>query len=227
MRSIVLLNAKGGCGKTTLATNLAGYYAAQGKSVLLADFDPQGSSMDWLAARPADRPRIEGVKAWREPVRATHLPDYLLIDAPARVAGRELSHLVRHAEAVVVPVLPSPIDIRAAAHFVRELLLTSHALRHEGRLAVVANRVREHTLIYQDLERFLKSLDIPFVATLRETQNYIRAVQQGLGIFELPPAQTAQDVEQWRPLLAWLELREGLTQAEALSAFDTASSSRH
>lgn len=207
MRSIVLLNAKGGCGKTTLTTNLAAYYASQGRSVLLADFDPQGSSMDWLAARPAARPAIDGVKAWREPVRATQRPDYFLIDAPARVAGRELGHLVRHAEAVVIPVLPSPIDIRAAAHFIGELLLTCRALRHEGRLAVVANRVREHTLIYQDLERFLGSLEIPFVASLRETQNYIRAVQQGLGIFELPGTQAASDIEQWRPLLAWLDGR--------------------
>ena len=208
MRSIVLLNAKGGCGKTTLTTNLASCYAAQGKSVLLADFDPQGSSIDWLAARPADRPVIEGVKAWRDPVRAHQRPDYFLMDAPARVAGRELTHLVRHAEAAVVPVLPSPIDIRAAAHFISELVLTCRALRHEGRLAVVANRVREQTLIYQDLERFLKSLDIPFIATLRETQNYIRAVQQGIGIFELPTAQAAPDVEQWRPLLGWLEQRD-------------------
>src|SRR3569623_1087061 len=172
MRSIVLLNAKGGCGKTTLTTNLASCYAAQGKSVLLADFDPQGSSIDWLAAGP------------------------------------ELTHLARHAEAAIVPVLPSPIDIRAAAHFISELVLTCRALRHEGRLAVVANRVREQTLIYQDLERFLKSLDIPFIATLRETQNYIRAVQQGIGIFELPTAQAAPDVEQWQPLLGWLEQRD-------------------
>ncbi len=222
MRSIVLLNAKGGCGKTTLTTNLAGYYASRGKSVLIADFDPQGSSIDWLAARPADRPPIEGVKAWREPVRATQRPDYFLIDAPARVAGRELSHLVRHAEAVVVPVLPSPIDIRAATHFIRELLLTCHALRHEGRLAVVANRVREQNLIYQDLERFLKSLEIPFVATFRETQNYIRAVQQGLGIFELPGGQAAHDVEQWRPLLEWLEGRGEVKLLERETASEMA-----
>src|SRR3569833_732606 len=153
MRSIVLLNAKGGCGKTTLTTNLAGYYASQGKAVLLADFDPQGSSVDWLAARPADRPAIDGVRAWREPVRSTRRPDNYLIDAPARVAGRELSHLVRHAEAVSVPVLPSPIDIRAAAHFIMELLLTCHAIGDHGEPAVVANRVRVHTLIYQGLER--------------------------------------------------------------------------
>src|SRR3569832_2086317 len=123
MRSIVLFNAKGGCGKTTLTTNLAGYYASQGKAVLLADFDPQGSSVDWLAARPADRPAIVGVRAWREPVRATRRPEYFLIDAPARVAGRELSHLVRHVVVVFVLVLLSFFVFRAAAHFITELLL--------------------------------------------------------------------------------------------------------
>src|SRR3569833_1524183 len=106
MRSIVLLNAKGGCGKPTLTTNLAGYYASQGKAVLLADFDPQGSSVDWLAARPADRPAIEGVRAWREPVRSTRRPDYFLIDTPTQNTKRELSHLVRHAETEIVTVLP-------------------------------------------------------------------------------------------------------------------------
>src|SRR3569833_101675 len=100
MRSIVLLNAKGGCGKTTLTTNLAGYYASQGKAVLLADYDPQGSSEDWLAARPADRPAIYGLRARRLPVRPTRRPDIFLFDAPARVAGRVLSLLARHAVAV-------------------------------------------------------------------------------------------------------------------------------
>ena len=214
MRSIVLLNAKGGCGKTTLTTNLAGYYASQGKAELLDDFDQQGSSVDWLAARPADRPAVAGVRAWREPVRSTRRPDYFLIDAPARVAGRGLSHLVRQDDAVIVPVMQSTNEIRAAAHFIKELLLTCHALRHEGRLAEGANRVREHTLIYQDLERFLTSLDIPFVATLRETQNYLRAAQQGLGIFELPSAQVAHDTEQWRPLLSWLDRREEVKRPE-------------
>ncbi len=218
MRSILLLNAKGGCGKTTLATNLASYHAALGHSVMLADFDPQGSSIDWLAARPAELPGIHGVKAWKDPVRAEQRPDTLIIDAPAGVSGRELMHLLRHAQQVLIPVLPSPIDIRAASHFIGELLLTCKAMNSRATLAVVANRVREHTLIYQDLERFLKSLDIPAIATLRETQNYIRAVQQGLGIFELPAAQAAQDVEQWRPLLDWLARREPVKAREMEAA---------
>ncbi len=204
MRSIMLLNAKGGCGKTTLATNLASYQAGMGHDVMLADFDPQGSSVEWLAARPAERPSILGVKAWKEPVRAKQRPDYLIIDAPAGVHGRELMHLLRHAQQVLIPVLPSPIDIRAAARFIGELLLTRQAMSSRAELAVIANRVREHTLIYQELERFLHNLDIPFITTLRETQNYIRAVQQGLGIFELPPASVASDVAQWQPVCDWV-----------------------
>ncbi len=204
MRSIMLLNAKGGCGKTTLATNLASYHAGLGYSVMLADFDPQGSSIDWLAARSTTRPPICGVKAWKEPVRAEQRPDYLIIDAPAGVSGRELMHLLRHAQQVLIPVLPSPIDIRAASRFIGDLLLTRKAMNSRAKLAVVANRAREQTRIYQDLERFLSNLDIPFITTLRETQNYIRAVQQGLGIFELPPALVASDVAQWQAVLAWV-----------------------
>jgi chromosome partitioning protein len=204
MRAIMVLNTKGGCGKTTLATNLASYYIRQGQSVMLADFDPQGSSTDWLAARPKDRPPIDGVKAWKDPVRAPEKPDYLIIDAPAGVHGRELTHLMRHAHQILVPVLPSPIDIRAAAHFIAELLLTCKAMSSTVAVAVVANRAREQTIIYKDLERFLSSLEIPFIATLRETQNYIRAAKQGLGIFELPFAQVADDLVEWQPILAWL-----------------------
>lgn len=204
MRSIMVLNTKGGSGKTTLATNLASYYVRQGYTVMLADFDPQGSSSEWLAARPEERPGIRGIKAWKEPVRAPERPDYLIIDAPAGVHGRELNHLLRHAQEVVIPVLPSPIDIRAAAHFIGELLLASKAVNSTTSAAVVANRVRQQTLIYKELERFLSSLKIPFIATLRETQNYIRAAKQGLGIFEMPFAQVADDLVEWQPILAWL-----------------------
>lgn len=205
MRTILVLNAKGGCGKSTLATNLAGYYASQGGRVLLADFDPQGSSLGWLKARAKNRPAIEGIAGWREPVKAQEKPDYLIFDAPARAAGSELNFLLRHARDIIIPVVPSPIDIRACADYIRDLMLARTALRHEGRIAVVANRVREHTIIYDKLKRFLLGLDIPFIATLRETQNYIRAAEQGVGIFELTGGNTTADTAQWKPLLEWLE----------------------
>jgi len=210
MRTIMVLNAKGGCGKTTLATNIASFYAQRGLSVALADMDPQGSSLDWLQARPENRPAIRGIAGWKEPLRHSRDTDYLIIDAPAAVHGKDITELVRRAQTVVIPVLPSPIDIRAATHFIHELLLVGKVSRQQTKIAVVANRVRENTLIYHALERFLKRLDIPFVATLRDTQNYIRAAERGLGIFELAPSLVSHDLEQWRSLTRWLNSKRSL-----------------
>ncbi|MEO6697274.1 MAG: ParA family protein [Gammaproteobacteria bacterium] len=210
MRAIMLLNAKGGCGKSTLATNLASYYADQGLAVTLADFDPQGSSMAWLAARPTEYPSIQGVAAWQEPLRVPKETERLVIDAPARVHGKELTEMVRRAQTLVIPVLPSPIDIRAVADFIKELLLVGKVSRKQTKLAVVANRVRENTIIFHTLERFLESLEIPFVTTLRDSQNYIRAAERGLGLFELPPYLVWQDLEQWEPLIKWLNSKRSM-----------------
>jgi len=205
MRNILVLNAKGGCGKSTIATNLASYYAyEQEQQVALVDFDPQGSSMAWLKVRPDNYPEIHGIAAWKEAVRIPKDTEVVIMDAPARVQGKELTQLVRRVETIIVPVLPSPIDIRAAADFMKELLTTGKVSRKETKVAVVANRVRENTLIYQSLQAFLKSLKIPFVTTLRDTQNYIRAEERGVGIFEMAPSQVWWDLEQWEPLVKWL-----------------------
>lgn len=206
MQKIMVLNPKGGCGKTTLATNLASLLALQGGKVAMADFDPQGSSIDWLAVRPAERPTIYHVSLDEDKDKLL-LPlgmDYVVMDAPAAVHGKDLKRHVKRAQTLLIPVLPSPIDIRAAARFVEELLLVGRVSRQETRIAVVANRVKEHTLIYHTLQRFLNSLDIAFLTTLRDSQNYIRAAERGLGVCELPPALAAPDVEQWQPILKWL-----------------------
>ncbi|MBI3779373.1 MAG: ParA family protein [Gammaproteobacteria bacterium] len=234
MRKIMLLNAKGGCGKSTLATNLASHYAAQGKSVVIADFDRQGSSMEWLEARPQDRPPIRGIAAWRDPLRVPRSTDYVIMDVPAGAHGAELTALVRRAHTLLIPVLPSPTDIRAAAHFIHELLLVGKIVRDETRLAVVANRVRENsslqntmesvlnsmnisystlnTQIYHNLQRFLSRLRIPFIATLRESQNYLVSDARGLGIFDLNRSQVTRDIEQWEPLLKWLESKRSIPE---------------
>lgn len=214
MHSILLLNAKGGCGKTTLATNLASNYALRSNRVVIADFDPQRSSLEWLAARPADRPTIMGFAGGREAIHATERPDYLIIDAPAGVRDRPLTQLVRAADTIVVPVLPSPIDIRAAARFMGDLLLNVRLAQKAIRLAMVANRVRENTVIFQSLQRFLRSLDIPFPAVIRETQHYVRAAQDGLGIFDLPPAAVAGSLAHWQPLLDWIDAGETVAPGE-------------
>ena len=208
MRHIMVLNAKGGCGKSTIATNLASYYATQDKRVALADYDPQRSSLDWLARRPADRAPIEGVEAYKHGLRGVpRNSEVVIIDAPARVHGPELTEMVRHSETIIVPVLPSTIDISAAAKFLEDLADVGRVERREVRIAVVGNRVRENTLIAGELDEYLDSLKTPYLTKLREAQNYIRAYTRGLGIFELPEYLAWPDWEQWEPLIEWLGSR--------------------
>jgi chromosome partitioning protein len=205
MRHIMVLNAKGGCGKSTLATNIASYFATQGAAVALADYDPQRSSLDWLARRPDNRATIAAVAGFEDGLR--HAPrnaDFLIIDAPARSHGAELTDLVKHAETIVVPVLPSTIDMQATTSFLGELQGVTKIARKQAKLAVVANRVRDNTLIFDDLDEYLTKARVPYVAALREAQNYVRAYTRGLGIFELPEYLAWPDWDEWEPLTAWL-----------------------
>jgi chromosome partitioning protein len=206
MRHVMVLNAKGGCGKSTLATNIAVFFARDGHEVCIADYDPQRSSLDWLAQRPADLPSISGVAAFEEGLRGVaRSTEILVIDAPARVHGSELNELVRRAETIVVPVLASTIDIRACGHFMAELKELGKVSRKEARLAVVANRVREYTLIYEELDQYLAKLKVPYLGSLREAQNYLRAYARGMGVLELPEYLAWPDWKQWEPILAWLD----------------------
>jgi chromosome partitioning protein len=201
----MVMNAKGGCGKSTLATNIASYFADEGYWVALADYDPQRSSIDWLERRPSNRPEIVAVEAYKDGLK--HAPrnlDFLIIDAPARSHGKELTYLVRHAETIVVPVLPSTIDMQASDRFIQELKAVGKVERKEAKIGVVANRVREYTLIFEELDEHLTSAKVPYLAALREAQNYIRAYTRGLGIFELPEYLAWPDWEQWEPLTKWL-----------------------
>ncbi len=205
MRHIMVLNAKGGCGKSTLATNIAAYFATQGASVALADYDPQRSSLDWLDRRPADRAPISGVAAFEDGLRhVSRRADLVVSDAPARSHGVELTDLVRHAETIVVPVLPSTIDMQATTKFLKELRDVGKVQRKEVKIAAIANRVRDNTLIFDELDDYLTRARIPYIAALREAQNYVRAYTRGLGIFELPEYLAWPDWEEWEPLTAWL-----------------------
>lgn len=206
MRHIMVMNAKGGCGKSTLATNLASYYADCGYGVALADYDPQRSSLDWLERRPDDRAKIATVVGFEDGLK--HVPrgaDILIIDAPARSHGKELTDLVRHAETIIVPVLPSTIDMQASDRFIKELQAVGKVASKKAKIGVVANRVREYTLIFDELDDYLTRLRVPYIASLREAQNYVRAYTRGLGIYELPEYLAWPDWEQWDPLIEWVD----------------------
>jgi chromosome partitioning protein len=206
MRHVMVLNAKGGCGKSTLATNVAVYFAREGHEVCIADYDPQRTSLDWLGTRPDDLPKIAGVPAFEEGLRnVPRSTEVLVIDAPARVHGTELNELVRRAETILVPVLPSTIDIKACGHFMAELLELGKVSRKQARLAVIANRVREYTLIFEELDQYLSKLKVPYLASLREAQNYVRAYARGMGVLELPEYLAWPDWKQWEPIMEWLD----------------------
>jgi chromosome partitioning protein len=211
---IIVTNAKGGCGKTTIATNIASHYALQGKVVRLFDHDAQGSSLAWLGRRPEDAPAIVGVDAsknmdhrltrsWQ--LRVPPETEVALIDSPAGTDITELTTLFQHNDSILIPVLPSPIDIHATAHFIKDLLTTGGARKRMVRMAVIANRVRKNTLMYHSLERFLFSLNIPFISSLRDTQLYAKAIEQGVGVQEIPGKRNSTDREQWAPIFRWLE----------------------
>jgi chromosome partitioning protein len=205
MRHVMVMNSKGGCGKSTIATNLATHFAAGGHKVVLADYDPQRTSLDWLDTRPADLPKIGGVAAFDEGLRSVPRgTDVLVIDAPARTHGSEMNELVRRAETILVPVMPSPIDMKACAHFMAELLELGKVQREQARLAVIANRVRENTLVFEELDQYLGKLEVPYLTSLRQSTNYLRAFQRGMGIFELPEYLAWPDWEQWDPIRKWL-----------------------
>jgi chromosome partitioning protein len=207
MRTILLMNAKGGCGKTTLATNIATWFADEGAQVALADYDPQGSSLDWLTARQDydGVPNIEALDASKNPVKPAKGTDYLIIDAPAGTHGKTINAMLRQVDHLLIPVLPSAIDMRACQRFLKELISSGHISRKKTKIGLVANRVRENTVAYGQLMAFLEQLDIPLLTHLRESQNYIRSAERGLGLFELAPSMVWHDLEQWDPILEWLD----------------------
>lgn len=215
MKRIVVLNPKGGSGKTTLATNLASLFAARGHKTALMDHDSQGSGTYWVSQRAAQLPNIQIIPAYKHPISMTRnffqrvepATEYLIVDTPAALDFREFERTLQEATAIVIPVLPSDVDIHAVANCIGELLTLAKINREDRRIAVVANRVRKNTLVYQRLVFFLNSLQIPFIATLRDTQNYVSAAGKGLGIFEMDSSRVRDDIAGWQPLIEWLEAR--------------------
>ena len=223
MQRIVVLNPKGGSGKTTIAINLASYLAAQGHTPVLIDFDPQGSSLRWVRKRKPTQAHVHVIAAFEKDTRTTRafqlrVPErtsHVIVDTPAALEAHQLPEMTKSADAIIVPVLPSDIDIHACSRCIADLLLIAKVRRDENRIGVIANRVRRNTVIYQSLMRFLETLRIPVIATLRDSQNYVRAAEQGVGIHEMKHHLVAQDLADWTPLLEWLKLKEGLARPNA------------
>lgn len=229
LQRIVVLNPKGGCGKSTLATNLAAYFSLRGPLPTLLDCDPQGYSMRWLEKRPPNRPPIHGIAAYKKSMHATRswqlrVPmetRQLIIDTPAALENPQIHDLTYDANCILIPVLPSPIDIRFAARFIAELLLVTQIDRRDRQLAIVANRTRKNTNSLKQLMRFLTSLNIPIISVLRDSQNFVTAAGKGIGIYELPFHKAKTDIQQLAQVIGWLEdwqVRRQLSQVPAESA---------
>jgi chromosome partitioning protein len=211
--STLVINPKGGSGKTTITTNLASYFAAQGAPTTIMDYDPQGSSLNWLRLRPGDAPRIHGANA--APAKGLRLRSMdmrvpeetrqLIIDGFAGASGLVLQEMLARANCILIPVAPSPIDIHATANFIRDLLLSGSIRARKLRIAVVANRVRSAMPVYQPLERFLNSLSLKLLTRIADSEVYLKAAETGVGIFEMEFAASVSERQQFLPIVEWVE----------------------
>ena len=212
MQQILVMNTKGGCGKTTVTTNLASYYATQNFKTAIVDYDSQRSSLHWIKTRSASNPEIYGADAAPPKGHAMrsvqmYIPDNMervIIDAPAGAEGLVLQEMVRRADCIVIPVGPSSIDIHATADFVKDLLLVGRIRANNTKVAVVANRVRSSMPVYEPLERFLNALKLPLLTRISDSDEYIMVAEQGLGVYDIESGDMKSQQAEFEPLVEWL-----------------------
>lgn len=200
MKTILIANPKGGAGKTTLSTNLAGYLAAHGENVFLWDLDRQKSALHWLSQRPAHLPIISRLDNTKEKSGK----GWLVLDSPAGLHGEKLSDLLKRVEKVIVPIVPSSFDLAATKNFLSELAEEKTVRKGRAFVAIVGMRVDARTRAAEKLDEFLAPIDLPVLTHLRDTQNYVAAAFDGKSIFDMAPSSVAQDVMQWQPIIKWL-----------------------
>jgi chromosome partitioning protein len=202
MPVIVVANPKGGVGKSTLSTNLAGWLARQGHAVMLGDVDRQQSARTWLSLRPPELPTIATWDTDHEDiVKPPKGTTHVVIDTPAGLHGKRLDEVMKLADHVLVPLQPSIFDIYATRAFVAEL--QARRKHDKVKVAVVGNRVKDHTIAADQLKSFLETLGAPVLTHLRDTQNYVHLAARGLTLWDVAPGRVEKDLEQWAPVTAW------------------------
>jgi len=204
MLVIAVANPKGGVGKSTLATNLAGWLAHRGHSVMLGDTDRQHSSRQWLERRPSELPLIrgwelEGPEIAKVPKGTTHM----VLDTPAGVHGKRLEGLMRIVDKILIPLQPSAFDIGATESFLG--VLRDHRLGSDVQVGLVANRAREGTLSLDELRSYLESVQVPVLGQLRDAQIYVQLAAQGLTLWDVASSRVERHLAQWQPVVAWAE----------------------
>jgi len=214
MQTLVVANPKGGSGKTTLATNVAGWLAGRKQRVVLADLDPLRAATEWLQRRPKLFPAIGG---WTPDGGKKDLksdpPHWLVIDTPAELHGEALRDAMRRADVLLVPVSPSAFDMGATQHFLDQISDYKAVKKGEVAIGLVAMRVDARTHSAGELEEFLEGCGYPLVAHLRQTQVYVYCARDGLTVFDLPRSRAEQDWEQWRPLTRWIARQSAVKNA--------------
>jgi chromosome partitioning protein len=202
MPVIVVANPKGGVGKSTLATNIAGCLAAAGHAVMLGDVDRQQSARQWLALRPAQLPAIRGWDVANDHiVRPPRGTTHVVLDTPAGLHGKRLDAVMRIADRVLIPLQPSLFDIQATHAFVQDI----RARKPRCKIAVVGNRVKETTVAADHLRQFLDTLDVPVLGMLRDTQLYVQLAARGATLWDVAPSRAEKDLAQWQPVLEWAQ----------------------
>lgn len=212
---VLVINGKGGSGKTTLSTNLAAWLAKRGETTALVDADPQGSANAWLSKRPSTLPKIHGINIdlnnrqtrsfqWRAP-KSTR---WLITDAAPGLGPQALEDLVRDHDLIIIPVMPSDIDIGASARFIGTLLQSPSMRRQRKPIAVIANRVKQKTRSWLRLQDFMLRLNIPHPTSLRDTQYYVQAYSEGRGIGDYSSQHCQGDQQDWQLLLCWLDAQQ-------------------
>jgi chromosome partitioning protein len=227
MNTTLVINRKGGAGKTTVTINLASYFAINNVPTTIMDYDPQGSSLHWLKSRDPRLGKIYGSNA--APEKFGHLRSFgmyvppetqqLIIDAPGGVSGVLLQEMLCRANCVLIPVTPSSIDIHATAHFIKDVLLTGIVRARNLRIGVIANRVRRSMPVYQPLERFLGALNLNLIGRLLDSDVFVRAAEHFTGIFEMEPGLSIAECRQFIPIADWVTGDQARQQAAAPNVY--------